>query len=541
MSSGQISDKILIENLKKHIDTIGFHDKIDVPIKSWFVYLETIEEYKKDDFSLFEYVSLSKETNKGKKEEDKILEPSDLWNNVLQGSIEILKRFDLRENPNVYNTSKRKEPTNDLPNIEEIFTYYKKAVEFEKILYGSDPWYRDHFAHVLRVWLLGIYIVFELKNEIRKPAFDVYIEQNSELFTKKELFAAFSISALTHDLGYPLQKIQKLNKKISEILNSFGGINWNDINATLNITRHDSALLLLKLLSSKITFKRTSTPQRTKSEKEKVEQYLTERQNFNNLVDYQKFNEDNEYRIFLRTQYKFHQKYFDSLERFEHGFLSALLLHRKLLFFKEGEFAIEEDYPFCIEEARQFIFRREILRAIATHTCDDIYIVNLLSLESLLYFADEIQEWGRPFFSDIYGGSVKNEKPKVYLHSYKKNEVSWEIEANSGTRTKDAIYWLLSVSRKYMIRFRSAPEEGLREFSCKWHLKWKVDGKEFVGTYSFDKDQENQKLAIKNVNTNQGVDIYSHMKQLDNGKFEIDELRDKIISSKEFKSVLKND
>lgn len=59
--------------------------------------------------------------------------------------------------------------------------------------------------------------------------------------------------------------------------------------------------------------------------------------------------------------------------------------------------------------------------------------------------------------------------------------------------------------------------------------------------YSFDKDQENQKLIVKNVITNQSVDIYSHMKQLDSGKFEIDELRDKIMSSEEFKSVLKND
>lgn len=539
MSSGIISDKILVDNFKRHFDKIDFHIKISEPIKLWFAYLETLEDYKNDDFSLFEYVSFSKETNKGKEDKERILEPSDLWNNVLQGSIEILKRYDLRENPGIYNVDDVKKPTEDFPRIEELFNYYKKAVEFEKILYGSDPWYRDHFAHVLRVWLLGLYVVFELNNKIQTPSFDMLDNHKDELFPQKELFAAFSIAALTHDLGYPLQKTQKINKKISEILSSFGGINWNDINATLNITRHDSALLLLKFISSKIKFEFESTKNHKYDVNNRVENYIKERKGFKTIADFQTFNFNQNFTIFLRTQYKFHQKYFDSLEKFEHGFLSALLLHRKLLYFKEGEFAIEEDYPFAIEEARQFILRREILRAVASHTCDDIYFLNFLSVESLLYFTDEIQEWGRPFFSDLYGGSIKNEKPKVYLHKYSANEVSWEIEANSGTRTKDALYWLISVSRKYMIRFRSAPEEGLRNFSCKWVLKWSVNNIDFCGTYFFNRNQESQTLIIENLSTNEKLDIFPNMKQLDSGKLEIDELRDKIISSEEFKPVIK--
>lgn len=537
MSSGLISDKILIECLKKHLNSLDFHkEKIYTPINSWLNKLETLDEYKSEDFSLFEYVSFSREFNKNN--EEKLLEPSELWNKVLQGSIEILKRYDLRENPTVCNSSIPLTPTKDLPRIEDIYNYYKKASEFEKILYGSDPWYRDHFAHVLRVWLLGVYIVFELNNKIKCPSFGEYSKDRTSLFPQNELFAAFSIAALTHDLGYPLQKTQKLNKKISDILNSFGGINWNDINATLNITRHNSALLLLNLLSSKIKFDEKNVAKEFGHEvNETVDTYIEKREKFKGIADYQEHNYHQKIPIFLRTQYKYHQKYFDSLEQFEHGFLSALLLHRKLLYFKEGEFAIEEDYPFAIEEARQFIIRREILRAIASHTCDDIYFLNFLSLESLLYFADEIQEWGRPFFSDLYGGSVKNEKPKVHLNKYSESEVSWEIEANSGTRTKDALYWLLSVSRKYMIRFRSAPEEGLRDFSCTWKLKWKVSNKEYIGTYSFKKNQA-QSLEIFNSQSCIKIDIFDNMGRLDSGRLEVEELRDEILSSEEFKSVL---
>lgn len=42
------------------------------------------------------------------------------------------------------------------------------------------------------------------------------------------------------------------------------------------------------------------------------------------------------------------------------------------------------------------MIRREILRAIAAHTCPDIYHLNFDTLSFLLYIVDEIQCWGRP-------------------------------------------------------------------------------------------------------------------------------------------------
>ena len=73
-----------------------------------------------------------------------------------------------------------------------------------------------------------------------------------------------------------------------------------------------------------------------------------------------------------------------------------------LLFFLESDFNLNDDYKYKEEDARQFYIRREILRAIASHTCSDIYNVKNTTFSSLLYICDEMQEWGRKSWNDLY-------------------------------------------------------------------------------------------------------------------------------------------
>ena len=47
------------------------------------------------------------------------------------------------------------------------------------------------------------------------------------------------------------------------------------------------------------------------------------------------------------------------------------------------------------EDSRQYYIRREILRAIASHTCHDIYQNDMLRFSFLLILCDDAQEWGR--------------------------------------------------------------------------------------------------------------------------------------------------
>jgi hypothetical protein len=527
-----ISDKNLIKSLQKHFKGFGFDNHLNTYFKGWFNYLAKLKEFRKDDFSLFEYVTISKNKSKDNNKNHNSFEPSELWKYILQGAISILKKLDLRENPSCHNKDilKKDSDKNDLPDIADLAHYYEKTIDFEKILYGSDPWYRDHFAHVIRVWLLGVYVVYELGNEIVGPSFASYNDTKNELFSKEELFAAYTISALTHDLGYPLEKLKKLNKKISEILDSFGGINWNEINASLSFSRHESALILLKQLSSKASFHKPDFdgPLRDEEAWLQINDFLEKRAKFRNLAHYQKFNVDktSSYRIFLRCQWKYYEKYFDSLEGMKHGFLSALLLQRKLIFFKEGEFAVEEDYPFSIEESRQFLIRREILRAIATHTCDGIYIIKTLFLDSLLFFTDEIQEWGRPFFSDLYGGGIKNIKQKVYLSHYSQTGINWKVDAGEVSNNQ-AAFWLMTVSRKYSVRFRSAPEEDVRKFKCIWTLTWRNNNINYRGKFEFGGNVYKIELFKNGIPIK--INLKNYNKKIDSGKLNIDDVVQNII------------
>jgi hypothetical protein len=540
VASTLITDKKLIETFKSHFDELDFHSQVKDNFSKWFEFLDSLTEFESDDFSLFEYATISKrEKNEGRKD---ALENNEIWRNILFGSIEILKRYDLRENPTLHFRLSNNEniESKQLPDILEISKYYENALEFEKILYGSDPWYRDHFAHVIRVWLLGLYVIFEIGNDILYPDFGLFKDTEYKLFSKKELFAAFGIAALCHDLGYALEKIKKLNKKVSEILNSFGGVEWNQLNASFSLSRHSSAMSLLKLLSSKVTFhlRDSDTPPNPVDINREILRFISERERFNTIDSYRDINLGffNSYRIYLRSQWKYHEKYFDSLEKYAHGFISALLLQRKLLYFKEGEFAIEEDYPFAVEEARQFALRREILRAISSHTCEGIYMINHLSIESLLFFLDELQEWGRPFFSDLYGGTIKNPKHDIYLNQYDSTIIDWEVHTNE-LSIFQALYWILNSSRNYINRFRPAPEAETRDFEFNWKIRWFFQDKEFNAVYHFDKVSSS--IKIKNITDSKEYDITLYVEKLNTGAIkEVDAAVSEITNRDDFKNVL---
>ena len=80
-------------------------------------------------------------------------EMDELWNTLMEKSIICLRFFDRREpfmdngkHQYVYGMDKLKE-------------YHKNYIDFEGVLYGSDAYYRDHVFHVIRVWMLGIYLI----------------------------------------------------------------------------------------------------------------------------------------------------------------------------------------------------------------------------------------------------------------------------------------------------------------------------------------------------------------------------------------------
>ena len=278
-----------------------------------------------------------------------------IWTEAIRDSIVCLRSFDTREqrvegdNPSAF-------------GVKELNTYFTDYSNFESVLYGSTKYYRDHVLHVVRVWLLGISILTE-NNFIQS----IKVGEDENV-SNKEKFSMWTIIALTHDLGYPLEKASQI---ISVTRNMMGHFITNPvINMDFKFTGVQDTMndFIIKLISSKMT-----------------------------QIDEKKYHN--------HIQSKYYFKFLKSLEDNKHGVLSAIVIYKMLEYFLESDFNLSEDYVFDEEGKRQFYLRRDILRAISSHTCESIYQNDLLNFSFVLILCDECQEWGRRSFSSMYKNS----------------------------------------------------------------------------------------------------------------------------------------
>jgi hypothetical protein len=142
----------------------------------------------------------------------------------------------------------------DKRGYDNLFSYFDRYVNFEELIFASDSFYRDHTLHCLWVYFLGEYILRhdefsgltkDMYAEIKRPmqvykAFErinrdgifdhilsIIDELNKTLQYKDSVRC---IASITHDLGYPLKKINKINKCIKEILPEFAINNYDEFN-----------------------------------------------------------------------------------------------------------------------------------------------------------------------------------------------------------------------------------------------------------------------------------------------------------------------
>lgn len=85
------------------------------------------------------------------------------------------------------------------------------------MLYGGGKYYRDHVVHVFRVWLLGLDCLLDNEGEYLKR---INIQEGISV-NSFEKISIWSMIALTHDLGYPLEKSQGIIEKTKDMMKSF--------------------------------------------------------------------------------------------------------------------------------------------------------------------------------------------------------------------------------------------------------------------------------------------------------------------------------
>lgn len=303
-----------------------------------------------------------------------------IWTYLVESAIVYLKSQDQRE-----------EPYHDdaAYGVRKLTEFFKAFQEFEPLLYGAEgELYREHITHMFSVFLLGDYL-------IRKGiGFDKVIVGDPELSIGEKILdsekeAMWCIISLTHDLGYALEGIPLISPKARKMLEAFGLAGTIQELSYWFPQRplHD---LLLNFISSDLL----------KHPRE-------------------------EGRFLSHKQSKYFLKFAEAFERYEHGVISCLVLMKNLVYFLETDYLLDDHKPLGLEDARQFQIRRDILRSIAGHSCNNIYYVIIPRFDFLLKIVDEMHEWGRPRFADLFAEPPKTE---VIVKEFNNSEVYYCVE-----------------------------------------------------------------------------------------------------------------
>lgn len=458
-TSYEINDDILIDffcNLlkKKKIQFIKDMQKFDI-------YDEKIDElndeneYKDIDdkklLKILKKITLNKKSNEAKIEilKKKKIIFQKLWPHFVRNAIGYLRSKDFRD---------RGKLKFDF-GVKNLTDYFVEFSSFEELLYGIDEYYRDHSSHVFRVYLTGEFIT---RNFLSNDYGDITIfdqpkikneEKNKYLkISKGEKEAIWCIIALCHDLGYPLKKIYKLNKKLSNILKYFGIHNFERVR--FNLPQEGTILneYILKILSSKL------------------------------IVIYDsEFNFKDEFNF--KVQSKFYTKFSNAYENLNHGILSCVLLMKNLVFFKETDYkkiiSKDKDENYLIN-AKQYLLRRVILRTIASHDCLDIYHINAYNYPFLLIICDEIQEWNRPFSNRrIFFGWESDNNVVIQINSFTDKNI--ELSMKLDLTPKEMKKYAEDKIRRFIRLLRSAVDSYKRKFNFKMIIENKSNLKfEFI-------------------------------------------------------------
>lgn len=368
----------------------------------------------------------------------------ELWRMLLNKSIMCLRYFDNRE-PFLGNPSK----VIVAYGIDTLEEYHKRYTEFEGLMYGANSYYRDHVFHAIRVWMLGVFCLMKKMNDEKMFVSNLTFDGGAKIsgtINFLEYISMWTIAALCHDLGYPLEKAEQILDKTRKMMREFvpNPNIWN--NFGYSGTQDSINEYILKFISTKMK-------ESSQSETAGNQVYVG------------------------RIQPKYYLKYAKSLENFQHGIISTVIIYKMLLYFLESDFNLNDDHIYSTEDARQFYIRREILRAIASHTCPDAYNIHVTTFSSLLFLCDELQEWGRKTWNELYTGLNENSiSLEIEKFSCDAVEVSEIINMENVESIDIVIQNICRVFERqyslYKTTFRDGQYTAKRDFDLKKTLKF---------------------------------------------------------------------
>jgi len=370
---------------------------------------------------------------------DKLL---DIWKNLLGDAIVFLKGKDERETHH----------DEEIYGVDSLCKYFEKLQHFEGVLFGTVPYYRDHVTHTLRVFLLGEYVIKEAIGFENVDSDDAFLGEERRI-SADEKEAVWAIIALCHDLGYPLESIRSLSESARDMLQQFGRLSVQELTYGLSPQFHTISEFVLRFIGSSL--------ERT----DKSDEFA------------------------VHVQPKYFIKFANALDEYDHGVMSCLVLMKKLVYFLESDFTTDSLKFLDEMDARQYLIRRTILRAIASHDCEEIYHLKINNFPFLLLVCDEMQEWSRPRLVDVFRRSIPSSK--LTINKLDQKNVSYEIEFYcenpiESDITEDIKNYFERKKRKFIKVLRSAVGGEYRDL----HLFFRVVDKTTPTVKKYELDHE---------------------------------------------------
>ncbi|MDT8715624.1 hypothetical protein IAI10_02990 [Clostridium sp. 19966] len=319
----------------------------------------------------------------------------------------------------------------DKRGYDELFSYFDEFVNFEELIFASDSFYRDHTVHCLWVYFLGEYITknkeygFLFKNqyrefEVMKELGDVFCKLGLEDSLKdfisrlKEFYRLIiledskrCIVCLTHDLGYPLKKINKINKSIGNILPYFSINNFSEFKFNFDMVQKNNIDSFLQFLSNALNMQFGSEEGDEEAENIERKIFITENGVYNGLnkENLEKLTEQEIEivkkswitRIYLSRNTNYYFRYSKDFEEYQHGIMSAFLLMRTVKSFANSklQYSNKSDISSNDVDYSSYGTKREILMTVSNHTSSAYRINDLADDSAILTFIDELEEFSR--------------------------------------------------------------------------------------------------------------------------------------------------
>ncbi|MGH4123268.1 MAG: hypothetical protein ACREV6_10125 [Clostridium sp.] len=317
----------------------------------------------------------------------------------------------------------------DMRGYDKLFTYFDEYVNFEELIFASDSFYRDHTLHCLWVYFLGEYLT---KNEEFSPLFNkldlqsnsianlVSVIENSSIADILKKFTDFGhavdaskckdsiwcVTALTHDLGYPIKKIYKINNCIGKVLPYFSLENYNEFNFNYSPTQQHFVENFIKLMTMNISFSNDNTGKKLEELTVRIFD-IDKNGSMLGLNETEIKNLTNGEREILKDSLKFkcvikenltkRLQFFNDFEQYQHGIMSAFLLMKTVKSFSNINFNYTDNLNLELKEldVKALETKMQILSAISDHTNEAKQIKGIDEVSDMLILIDELEEFSR--------------------------------------------------------------------------------------------------------------------------------------------------